>query len=101
MKTNTLRQRLKLYKKMLIDYKDGTGWYLSGGFCLYLDKNCGVFSYTFGSIEKILPEIGMYKPKRDYDYFGHWFRQGDLKPRIAVLKKAIAYTEKKIAQGKK
>ncbi len=95
MKTNTLRQRLAVYKKALNDYEN-SGKYTREGFCNYFTEMRLIFYCSDLKIK--LPELCRYKPK---DMIWFWFPLGELPPRIALLKKAIRYTESQIKKGKK
>ena len=97
MKTNTLRQRLAVYKKALKDYEDNVG-ITYAGFCKYFSLIKAI--YCGFELEYTLPELARYKPKKDYPEC-YWCPSGETKPRIALLKKAIRYTESQIKKGKK
>ena len=97
MKTNTLKQRLEVYKRALKDFSKPIHFHTDAGFCYYFNDSLDIFTYS--EFFSVLPELYKFKPRKKAAMF--WFSAKDLKPRIAALKKAIAYTEKKIAQGKK
>lgn len=90
-------ERLKIYKKMLRDYRISNipiigkyfreKFYTYSGFCVYIYKNIN----SNWSIKAFI-ELYKLKPRYMYDTV-YWFKEGDLKPRIELLKKAISDTK--------
>ena len=95
----TEKERLKIYKKALWDYRISK--YLrrsiltENGLCYYFYAK-EIITLTpegvYGDGIKILPELYFYKP---YDQ-NYWFNPGELNPRIKLLKKAIKMVKKSI-----
>jgi hypothetical protein len=90
-------ERLKIYKKMLRDYRLSNipifGKYFKDkyhtdfGFCVYF-FNLFYLDYILADFI----EINKLKPKETYNY-QYWFKPGSLSPRIELLKKAISDTK--------
>lgn len=87
-----IQKRLALYKKALKDYERAGKWYgflfkteTHQGFCWYFAWKHRI-TLQGGLFKSRLPELYQQRPKKYYDF---WFRQGDLKPRIECLEKAI------------
>jgi len=96
-KTNTLKQRLKVYKKALEDFSKPINNYTDCGFCHYFNTVQGIYVYRqYFKLE--LPELWRYRPK-SFSMF--WFYSKSLEPRVQCLKKAIKYTEKLILKQNK
>lgn len=101
MQYDTKKDRLKIYKKMLRDYKIARFfnfffWYYLDikettnthhGFCWYIYKlsDDEFFLEDLIELDKLSP-----KPR---PFAGYWFKGGELKPRIELLKKAISDTK--------
>ena len=96
MKKNTLRQRLAVYKKALKDYENEVQTDL--GFCHYFRVVCEIWVFV-DFFEINLPELSRFQPNKYPE--SYWCPSGETKPRIAILKKAIRYTESQIKKGKK
>jgi len=114
MKINTVKQRLKLYKKALKDFEKE----LSGindmkdtldrndsGFCTYFYINESIVDIS------TLPELYKQKPKKGYKsiykiiergkiktlfHRSYWYKPTNIKIRIRDLKRAVANCEQKI-----
>ena len=89
MKYKTLKQRLKIYEKMLSDYKksltltfyEKRKYNTEYGLCLYLD-----FLLCLIDIKNDFPELWKQKPSHCYNN-RFWWTKGSLKPRIKAIKK--------------
>lgn len=102
MQYDTKKDRLKIYQKMLRDYKIAKFfnfffWYYLDikettnthhGFCWYIYKlsDDEFFLQDLIELNKLRPTITQYN-------LVYWFKEGDLKPRIELLKKAISDTK--------
>lgn len=91
----TLFQRRKIYKRALLIYKLSRipviNWFIlstCSGLCHYL--------FTCKIHMSDLPELNKHKPEK---YKCYWFPPGELKPRIAILKLAIADCDKQMEAG--
>lgn len=79
-------ERLKLYKKMLRDYRLSfffpKRWYKTeSGFCYNLTR----YSVSLEDLSELIST----KPDKNYNGGCMWFKSGKLRPRIKCLKKAI------------
>ena len=100
MDTNNIHDRLKLYELALADYEASLGLtrigkrhkYTDLGFCGYFLSQHNIVVY--GCLDLCLPELDKQKP--DNSENNHWFRKGDIQPRIDCLKRAIELTKQKI-----
>ena len=99
MQYETKKDRLKIYQKMLKDYNISNipiiGFLFSlkqafntkYGFCWYLYKSTNNKYF----IEDLI-ELNKLQPINKYNNI-YWFKEGELKPRIELLKKAISDTK--------
>lgn len=98
MKTDTVQDRLAVYKEALAIFKRGTH--------PDLPFTCLIFSELGISTESTtieLPEWAKYEPE-NLPEFGSWFPTNDTAPRIRILKLCIKVCERKIQKdlaGKK
>lgn len=102
MKVVPKRKRLSVYKRALADYtaelranKHGfaNSNNLSCGLCFYFKKTHGIDIYDDGGREHILPELDAAFKRAIKGYYGTIAPDGELKPRIALLKRVIKKME--------
>lgn len=88
METNTVKQRLALYKEALFDYKAGESLALRSGFCYYF-----IVEHDIVNMYDTLVELSVGRPKG----LCFWFKEkGPTIHRIKALEKAIQRCEQQL-----
>lgn len=101
MKTNTVKQRLALYKKALVDYlrenkkiKVSQSTFVEHGLCYYFYKRHSGVQILNKDIAQLMPELGKGYRKLET---GYWFKhRGPTIHRIKALEKAIQRCEEQL-----
>jgi hypothetical protein len=89
-KMNTIEERLRFYKKMLLHYSISLfipfsfrSTEVKSGFCFYINQKTD-FEYSVSSFPELFSLRKVWSGDEEY-----WFKPGKLWPRIQCLRKAI------------